>query len=64
MARKARVEGSVKAPESDRMVAEAAQHNLAAIVDHFKAQHPDEWEALRLCPLQHGLETMIDKLKA
>lgn len=63
MARKARIEGSVKAPESDRMVNDAAQHNLAAIVDHFKALHPDDWEALRLCPLQHGLDAMIAKLK-
>lgn len=44
-----------------------AQCDVAAIVagvEVFKAQYPDEWEALRLCPLQHGLETMIEKLSA
>jgi hypothetical protein len=41
------------------------QCDVAAIVagiEGFKARYPDEWEALRLCPLQHGLETMIEKL--
>ena len=32
---------------------------LGRIVDYFKAQHPDQWEALRLCPLQHGLQDMV-----
>jgi len=36
---------------------------LARLADYFKAAHPAEWEALRLCPLQHGLETMIERLK-
>lgn len=31
---------------------------FAAYVAAFKAAHPKEWEALRLCPLQHGLEEM------
>lgn len=35
---------------------------LAGIVDEFKARFPDEWETLRLCPLQHGLEDMIARL--
>jgi len=35
---------------------------LAGIVEDFKARFPDEWEALRLCPLQHGLEDMIARL--
>lgn len=41
--------------------------DIAAIVagiEGFKSRFPDEWEALRLCPLQHGLETMIEKLSA
>lgn len=36
---------------------------LTRLVEHFKAQHPDKWEELRLCPLQHGVETMIELLK-
>lgn len=36
---------------------------LARIAEFFKETQPGAWEALRLCPLQHGLEAMIDKLK-
>lgn len=35
---------------------------LARIVEYFKASFPDDWEGLRLCPLQHGLDAMIEKL--
>lgn len=31
---------------------------LARIVAFFKDQHPEAWEALRLCPLQHGVDEM------
>lgn len=31
---------------------------LARIAAFFRATHPDEWERLRLCPLQHGIEDM------
>ena len=37
---------------------------LSDIVARFRARHVDDWEALRLCPLQHGLETMKRKLRA
>jgi hypothetical protein len=37
--------------------------SLSEAVDEFKARFPGEWDALRLCPLQHGLETMIERLK-
>lgn len=36
---------------------------LGRIVEFFKASFPDDWDELRLCPLQHGLEAMIEKLK-
>ena len=36
---------------------------LARLVEFFRAEHPDAWEELRLCPLQHGLEDMIERLK-
>lgn len=32
---------------------------LARIVAFFKATHPDEWEKMRLTPLQHGLDDMV-----
>jgi hypothetical protein len=36
---------------------------LTAIAARFRAEFPEEWEALRLCPLQHGLEDMARLLK-
>lgn len=36
---------------------------LERFVSYFKEKFPDDWEALKLCPLQHGLDTMIEKLK-
>lgn len=38
-------------------------NTLDEIITGFKARYPAEWEALRLCPLQHGLEDMIRILK-
>ena len=35
---------------------------LTRIVGYFKEKHPDEWEKLRLCPLQHGVEDMARML--
>ncbi len=37
--------------------------DLERIAEEFKTRFPEDWEALRLCPLQHGLESMIEKLK-
>jgi hypothetical protein len=36
---------------------------LERIVAFFQAEFPDDWEALRLCPLQHGLDDMARLLK-
>lgn len=36
----------------------AEPQTFAAYVAAFKAAYPEEWEGLRLCPLQHGLEEM------
>ncbi|MCB4860781.1 hypothetical protein K7W03_14395 [Sphingobium sp. PNB] len=36
---------------------------LARIVAFFQAEHSDAWEELRLCPLQHGLQDMVERLK-
>jgi hypothetical protein len=65
---KARLEGGVspaKVNEAMRASMAGERGDVAAIaagVEAFKAQFPDEWDALRLCPLQHGLEVMIEKL--
>ena len=37
---------------------------LGDVTDGFRSLHPVDWEQLRLCPLQHGLETMVRKLRA
>jgi hypothetical protein len=51
--RKAQIEGAAyTAPDQGDVV------SIRAGVELFKARFPDEWEAMRLCPLQHGLEEM------
>ena len=37
---------------------------LGEVVERFRTLHPADWDQLRLCPLQHGLETMVRKLRA
>jgi len=54
----ARLEGDA-APRRGRPPKQPIE-GLAGIVDAFKASHPIQWEELRLCPLQHGLENMIE----
>lgn len=51
---KARVEGA-EAPKAEK-------HGVKAALEKFKADYPDEWEALRLVPFQHGIEVMIERL--
>lgn len=34
-----------------------------AAIETFKAEHSEEWNALKLCPLQHGVEEIAAKLK-
>lgn len=58
--RKARVEGEAVISDPVPGDNDAA---LSRIVEFFKAKHPEAWDELRLCPLQHGLEAMIEKLK-
>lgn len=44
----------------------AGEHgDVAAIkagIDAFKARFPDQWEAIRLGPTQHGLDQIIEAL--
>ncbi len=56
--RKAQVEGAIADPvPGDNDAA------LDRIVAYFQATFPQEWEALRLCPLQHGLEAMSELIR-
>jgi hypothetical protein len=59
--RKARLEGEVSKAELDGE-AEMTATQLDDAVALFKARFPDEWEAIRLCPLQHGLDVMAERL--
>lgn len=62
--RAARAEG--EAADTPRIADPAPGDNgeaLSRLVEFFKAQHPDTWETLRLCPLQHGIDAMIEALK-
>lgn len=36
---------------------------LERIVVFFQASFPDEWEAMRLGPLEYGLSAMAERLK-
>jgi hypothetical protein len=45
--------------KTERKYEDAFDANLLGeIAEAFKKSHPDKWEAIRLCPLQHGLEEM------
>lgn len=66
--RTARVEGEgvISEPAAKKLADPVPGNNgeaLARIMTYFQQAHSDEWEALRLCPLQHGIDTMIEKLK-
>ena len=37
---------------------------LLAVLDRFRSRFPGEWDRLRLCPLQHGVETIGELLRA
>lgn len=36
---------------------------LERIIAYVKAEYPEQWEAMRLYPLQHGLEDLVGLLK-
>lgn len=36
---------------------------LDRIAAFFRAEHPEAWEELKLCPLQHGIDEMAKLLK-
>jgi hypothetical protein len=55
---KARVEGAAK-----KVSVPAASEDFASFVKLFKTEHAEEYEAIRLCPLEAGLEVMIERLK-
>lgn len=53
--RKARVEGA-EAPKRP-------SNGFRATIEAFKADYPDKWEEIRLCPLQHGIEAIAETLE-
>lgn len=55
---KARIEGATPDPVPGNNGAA-----LARIAAYFRAEHPEAWETLKLCPLQHGLDEMAALLK-
>ena len=55
---KARVEGAAVQTAPHK-----SETGLAGIVEAFKADHADLWAEIALCPLQHGLDAMIERLK-
>lgn len=76
--RKARIEGAEASPSDinaairgtmadARRAADPVPGNngaaLARIVEFFKAEHPELWASIALCPLQHGLEAMAERLR-
>ena len=73
MARKARIEGATADPAVIEAAIAAVKapdpvpgDNGAALLrisEYFQSEFPEEWALLRLCPLQHGLEAMVEKLK-
>lgn len=69
---KARVEGAqsyaaiTQGSEAERRPDPVPGNNgeaLARIAAYFKAGHEAEWESMRLCPLENGLEEMVRLLK-
>jgi hypothetical protein len=62
---KARLEGQVafEAEQHPDPVPGPNGEALARIVSFFKAEHPETWGAIALCPLQHGLDVMIERLR-
>lgn len=66
MPRKARVEGAAAEPERDEAGKRPKDHahHLEDAYEAFQQIDPEGWEELRLCPLQHGIETMVRKLRA
>lgn len=61
---KARLEGAAFEPakQADPVPGNNGEA-LSRIAAYFKAEHPAEWDELRLCPLQHGLDAMAERLK-
>lgn len=56
---KIRLEGELSPIDPKRLA-----RGINAAVAYFRENYPEDWEALALCPLQHGFETMAHKLAA
>lgn len=61
---KPRIEGALNAAFEEKYPeVKFSGGPLSTIVLQFKEAHPELWESMRLCPLQHGLEAMIETLE-
>lgn len=58
--RKAVIEGDAGYPVE--LVSVKTGDDLQSIVDGFKLCFPEHWEQIRLCPLEYGLNDMIEAL--
>ena len=54
--------GAVETSGRGRIPREEARA-LAELISGFRTVYPQEWDQLRLTPLQHGLETIIERLR-
>jgi hypothetical protein len=65
MARRPRIEGEARDSQSGQFQSIGSEHaeRFGSALDSFKDAFPEDWEAIRLCPTQHGVEIIAEKLK-
>ncbi|MGZ8283382.1 MAG: hypothetical protein ACXWUN_10600 [Allosphingosinicella sp.] len=56
------------APQLDRGAYEGETYQqigatLSSLIERFRLSFPQDWDQLRLCPLQHGVDTMVETLR-
>jgi hypothetical protein len=61
--RTARVEGQAVSNDAVTPSVDKIAHPFHAFVEAFKAQYPDDWETIRLWPLESGIKHIAEKLK-
>lgn len=65
-----RVTAAVEGAKSKAPIAKDEQSpkhyaaHLNEIIAYYRERDPDGWDELALCPLQHGIETISNKLAA
>jgi hypothetical protein len=62
--RRPRIEGALNEVFTEKYPeAKSVGGPLSGIIEQFKTVHPELWESIRLCPLQHGLDVMVETLE-